>query len=198
MSEIEVEHGARATFPDEPFAVRHRLTGHHLLTLDALATLAGRLDRDRVEYNSGRLKPNQRPEDVPAIDLAPADVVRQIETADAWLVLKNVETIPEYRALIASMLDEVAKTLGRGDATSADMRDFQGFIFVASANATTPFHMDYEENFFVHLAGEKAMHVFDNRDRSLVPEAELEIYPGKHRNLPYREEFEARRPRVRA
>ena len=192
MRVIEVEEGARRAFPDRPFAIHHRLVGDPLLKLDALARLAGRLDRDRVEFNSGKLKPDQRPEDVPTVDLAPAEVVRQIETANAWLVLKNVETIPEYRALIASALDDAAEALGKRGAAGAGMRDFQGFIFVASANAVTPFHLDYEQNFFVHLEGDKAMHVFDNRDRSLVSEESLEIHPGKHRNLPYREDFESR------
>ena len=192
MRVIEVEDGARRSFPDEPFSIRHRLVGEPLLKLDALAKLAGRLDRDRVEFNSGKLKPDQRPEDVPTVDLAPAEVVRQIETANAWLVLKNVETIPEYHALIKSALDDAAQALGKGDTAHAGMRDFQGFIFVASANAVTPFHLDYEQNFFVHLEGDKTMHIFDNRDRSLVGEADLEIHPGKHRNLRYRDFFEAR------
>jgi hypothetical protein len=192
MTVIAVERGAEGRFPNEPFAIRHGLSGHHLLSLDALAVLAGRLARDRVEFNSGKLKPDQRPEDVPALDLTPAEVVRKIETADAWLVLKNVESIPEYRALIASALDDAARALGRTNASDGGMRDFQGFIFVASANAVTPFHMDYEENFFVHLAGPKAMHVFDNRDRTLVAEQEMEVYPGKHRNLRYHEDFEAK------
>lgn len=192
MTAIHVEAGSATRFPDEPFGIRHELSGNPLLSLEALAGLAGRLDRDRVEYNSGRLKPDQRPEDVPAIDLAPADVIRGIETASAWMVLKNVEQLPEYRALIASALDDAARALGRRDARDAGMQDFQGFIFVASANSVTPFHMDYEQNFFVHLAGPKAMHVFDNRDRTLVPEAEMEVYPGKHRNLRYLETFESR------
>ena len=54
------------------------------------------IDRDRLEYNSGKLQPNQKPDEVPGIDLAPDAVVRQIETCGAWMVLKNVETIPEY------------------------------------------------------------------------------------------------------
>jgi len=191
MSLIEIDGKATRTFPGAPFRIRHHLAGHPLLTLDALAKLATTLDRDRLEYNSGRLRPNQKPDEVPGIDLAPDAVVRQIETAGAWMVLKNVETVPEYAALIRSALADAAAALGAKDADDAGMTDFQGFIFVTSANGVTPFHLDYEENFFVHLHGEKFMHVFDNRDRSLVSEADLEISPGKHRNLPYREDFES-------
>lgn len=192
MTLVDIANDASAVFPAEPFPLRHRLAENPLLTLEALAALTGRLDGDRVEFNSGRLQPDQRPEDVPTIDSPPAEIVRQIETADAWMVLKNVETVPEYRALIAAFLEDAAAQLGHDTAAGAGMRDFQGFIFVASANAVTPFHVDYEQNFFVHVAGDKAMHVFDNRDRSLLSEADLEVYPGKHRNLRYREDFEAK------
>ena len=190
MSLIDIDRSAAGTFPGEPFRIRHHLAGHPLLSLDALANLATRLDRDRLEYNSGKLQPNQKPDEVPGIDLAPADVIRQIETAGAWMVLKNVETVPEYAALIRSALADAAAALGAGDPGKAGMTDFQGFIFVSSANGVTPFHIDYEENFFVHLHGEKFMHVFDNRDRSLVSEEDLETFPGKHRNHEYREDFE--------
>ncbi|HMN85806.1 MAG TPA: cupin-like domain-containing protein [Bauldia sp.] len=188
MSLIDVDGGDRGRFPDEPFRIRHGLADHPLLSLSALADLATRLDRDRLEYNSGRLKPNQPPNEVPGIDLPPDEVVRQIESAGAWMVLKNVETIPEYAELIRSVLADAAAAVGN----DGGMRDFQGFIFVSSANGVTPFHIDYEENFFVHIHGEKFMHVFDNRDRSLVSEADLETYPGKHRNLVYRDDFEKR------
>ncbi len=67
-----------------------------------------------------------------------------------------------------------------------------GFIFVSSAHSVTPFHLDYEENFFVHLHGDKAMHVFDNRDRSVIDEEGLESFPGKHRNHRYNDAFAAR------
>ncbi|HZP19642.1 MAG TPA: cupin-like domain-containing protein [Bauldia sp.] len=192
MSLIDVAGPAGGKFPAEPFRIRHHLADHPLLSLEALARLATRLDRDRLEYNSGRLQPNQKPDEVPGVDLAPADVIRQIETAGAWMVLKNVETVPEYAALIRTALADAAAALGARSPAEAGMTDFQGFIFVSSANAVTPFHIDYEQNFFVHLHGEKFMHVFDNRDRSLVSEKDLETFPGKHRNHAYREDFEKR------
>ncbi|MCX5494564.1 cupin-like domain-containing protein [Kaistia dalseonensis] len=179
-------------FPAEPFTYRHRLADHPLLQLDALAQLAAELPRDRLEYNSGRLQPDQRPEETPGIDLEPEAIVRQIETAGAWMVLKNVEALPAYRALIDAVLADAARAAGRDSLAGAGMIEPMGFIFVSSAHSVTPFHIDYEENFFVHLHGDKAMHVFDNRDRSIVDEAGLETYPGKHRNHRYSAAYEAR------
>ncbi|MHA1189070.1 MAG: cupin-like domain-containing protein [Alphaproteobacteria bacterium] len=173
----------------EPFRFRHTLHAHRALQLPALADLAGRLDGDRVEFNAGALQPNQDPDATPGIDLDPAEIVARIEDCGAWLVLKNVESEPAYRALLTGTLDQVARDRGFADHRDAGMDDVQGFIFVASAGSVTPFHVDYEENLFFHLKGPKIFHLFDNCDRSFVSEAELESFPGKHRNLPYQEQF---------
>lgn len=180
----------RRHFPKEPFPIRHGLVDHPLFTLPALAKLARTLPRDRVEFNSGDLEPGVRPEHIKMIDLAPDEVVRRIETANAWMVLKRVESDPAYRDLLKAALDGVARQLGRKDAADAGFHDIQGFLFVSSANATTPFHFDPEENLFVQIRGPKFFHLFDNRDHSIIPEEEFEISPSKHRNMAYEPEFE--------
>lgn len=182
----------REAFPGRPFALRHGLAGHPLLSLQALADLAARLPGDRVEYNAGDLQPDQRPEEVRALALEPAEVVRRIETANAWLVLKRVESDPRYKALMEEALLGVARARGFASLKEAGFHDVAGFIFVSSANAVTPFHVDFEENFFVQIRGDKAFHIFDNQDRTLVSEEDLEISPARHRNLRYRPEFEDR------
>jgi hypothetical protein len=177
---------------EAPFRFRHDLCGHPLLGLPALAELAAGLPGDRVEYNSGRLQPNQDPDATPGVDLPPEEVVRRIETCGAWMVLRNVEQMPAYRALLEDTLDRLARQLGHTGRRATGMGDVEGFIFVASAGSVTPFHADYEENLFLHLAGPKTFHLFDNRDRSFVSDADLETFPGKHRNLGYDDAFYAR------
>jgi Cupin-like domain len=167
-------------FPRAPFATRHSLAAHPLFALPSLIELARALPRDRVEYNAGDLDPGVRPQDIPTLDMPADEVLRRLETCNAWMVLKRVETVPAYRALLEEALTGVARRLGHTDAAAA------------GANATTPFHFDPEENFFVQIRGPKFFHIFDNTDRSLVPEEELEMSPSKHRNTPYRPEFEAR------
>nr|WP_261404707.1 cupin-like domain-containing protein [Chenggangzhangella methanolivorans] len=135
---------------------------------------------------------NQRPEDVPLVDLAPEEVVRQIETAGAWMVLKRVETVPAYRALIEEALLSIGRQLGHDSFASMKLADVEGYVFVSSANSTTPFHCDNEDNFFVQIHGPKFFHLFDNEDRAIVSEELLESAPSKHRNLPYEERFEER------
>jgi Cupin-like domain len=116
-------------------------------------------------------------------------VIRRIETANAWMVIKFVNEDAEYNALLKSFIDE-AQALGGKKA--GDYGDLQGFIFVSSANSVTPFHLDAEENILVQIKGDKFAHIFDNRDRALVSEEDMEISPSKHRNQHYEPKFEER------
>jgi hypothetical protein len=98
---ITAAHDAlKRDFPLRPFAIRHRLAGHPLLTLPQLAKLAAELPRDLIEYNSGNVAIGQDPDAIPSVDLDPVEVVKRIETAGAWMVLKRVEKSPVYRKLL--------------------------------------------------------------------------------------------------
>jgi hypothetical protein len=176
-------------FPLKPFAIRHKLTGHPLLTLPRIAQLASELPRDLIEYNSGKVAISQDPDAIPSIDLDPVEVVKRIKTADAWMVLKRVENSPEYRRLLEDTLLSVARARGFNSLLDAGFEQVEGFVFVSSPNSTTPFHLDSEDNFFVHIHGEKVFTIYDNTDRSIVGDDEIERSMTKHRNLKFDDGF---------
>jgi hypothetical protein len=105
------------------------------------------------------------------------------------MVIRNAEADPEYKALLDACLDEVAEQTG-GVMGGAFRR--QAFIFVTSPDNVTPLHMDPEYNFLLQIRGTKRMSLFDHRDGAIVTDEDLELHPGKHRNLRYDEGFEAR------
>lgn len=179
-------------FPLKPFAIRHQLAGHPLLTLPRLAQLAAELPRDLIEYNSGKVAISQDPDAIPSVDLDPVEVVKRIETAGAWMVLKRVENAPEYRELIEATLLSVARARGFNSLADAGFEQLEGFIFVSSPHSTTPFHLDSEDNFFVQIHGEKFFTIYDNNDRAIVSEDQIEHSMTKHRNLTFDEKFAPR------
>ena len=178
-------------FPNLPFGLRHHFAGNPLLTLPKLAELARELPRDQLEYNSGKAAISQNPETTPTVDLEPEEIVRNIEQAGAWLVLKNVGVHPAYQKMIEDALMEVAQLRGFRTLKDAGFEDLRAFIFVSSAQSTTPFHADADENFFFQIHGEKLFHVFDNRDHSIASEEALEGTM-RHRNLRYDPKFDAK------
>ena len=179
-------------FPNDTFAIRHSLANSPLFTLPRIVDLLRTLPRDRIEYNSGKAAINQDPSTTPMVDLAPEEIIRRIETAGAWLVLKRVESDPAYRAVVEDVLTTLARARGCDSIAQADFRDIQAFIFVSSPNSTTPFHADSDENIFVQIHGDKLFHVYDNRDGSLADDDALEGVVVKHRNIPYKPVFDAK------
>ena len=102
-------------FPSRPFAIRHRLAGNPLFSLPSIVDLVRKLPADSIEYNSGKVSIGQDAKSVPVIDLDPAEVVRRIETCGAWMVLKCVEAVPAYRAVIEQTLLSVARARMNGN-----------------------------------------------------------------------------------
>lgn len=180
---------ARSKFLKEAFTLRHTLVGNPLFTLPRLVELAKSMPRDHIEYNSGKVAVGVKPEDVPKIDKSPEDVIRSIETANAWMVIKRVEKDPAYREVLENFVRDANTAAGLPPNAYSDV---EGFIFVSSANSTTPFHVDAEENILIQLHGDKFVRTFDNSDRSLVSEEEMEISPSRHRNKPYEDWYEDR------
>tara|TARA_R110002110_G_scaffold59726_2_gene168698 strand:+ start:5626 stop:6537 length:912 start_codon:yes stop_codon:yes gene_type:complete len=189
MKTIEIEEGSvSGPMPKKTFRVSHSLAGHPLFTLDRLARLAGSLPPGQVEFN-GPVAPHQDPNLTPSNGMTPEETVRRIEEAKSWLVLKYVDTDPEYKALLDACLDQVAEQTG---GLMGDARQRHAFIFVTSPGNVTPFHLDPELNFLLQIRGTKRMSLFDHRDREIVSLENTEQFPGSHRNLPYSESFEAK------
>jgi Cupin-like domain len=180
---------ASQKFLKQAFTLKHHLVGNPLFTLERLLTLAKSLPRDHIEYNSGKVAIGVKPEDVPKIDMAPEDVIKSIETANAWMVIKRVEKDEAYKAVLDQFVREANVAAGL---SADDYSDIEGFIFVSSAKATTPFHQDAEENILIQLHGDKFVRTFDNADCKLVSEEYMELSPSKHRNQPYEDWFETR------
>ena len=176
-------------FLKKPFILQHGLVDNPLFALPRLIELAQSMPRDGIEYNSGKVAIGVKPENVPKIDMPVADVIKSIETANAWMVIKRVERDPAYKAVLDQFVREANEAAGL---KPADYSDLEGYIFVSSANATTPFHIDMEENILIQLRGDKYLRTFDNADRSLVNEEAMEISPAVHRNRTYDPHFEAR------
>ena len=127
MSLVSVDPAqAREKFLKLPFVLGHSLAGHGLFDLPRLVELAKSMPRDRIEYNSGKVAVGVKPADVPKIDRPAEDVISSIETANAWMVIKNVEQDPEYRALLEAFVGDANLAAGK---CPGGFTDLEGFIF---------------------------------------------------------------------
>lgn len=176
----------KSSYPEGPHKLEHDLVSNPLLELDALAMLGEVLPPESVEYNRG---------DVPiGVDGKPAgngltigQTIRNIDTSNSWAVLKNIEQKKPYAALLHELLDELRPVI---EARTGKMMRMQGFIFVSSPNAVTPYHFDPEHNILLQLRGKKAMTVFPAGDARFAPDELHETYhTGGARELKWDDSF---------
>ncbi|MDP9385836.1 MAG: transcriptional regulator [Actinomycetota bacterium] len=175
----------QSTFADRygvaPVAVRHHLVGHPLLTVEMLAELADELPPDKTEHNLGNISTVVADAEVPSLGVSAGEVARTIESSRSWLILRNIEIVPRYKALLDACLDEVEPLVGRRE---GPMEGREGFVFLSAPNSVTPSHFDPEHNFLLQIRGTKTMNV-GQFDDAAMEHRELErYYGGGHSNMP--------------
>lgn len=175
-----------AGYPELPHKLEHCLHAHPLLELEALAALGEALPAASVEYNAANqplgIASKPQPTDIPI-----GKAIREIEKSETWAVLKNVEQDPGYAALIESLLAELRPAIEAG---TGRMLKTQGFVFISSALAVTPYHFDPEHNVLLQLRGTKSMTQFPAGDATFAPDETHESYhTGGARELAWRNEL---------
>jgi len=166
-------------FARRPFGVRHSLVDHPLLMPDAIAELADAMPIAAVERHRSDL-PLVLPDGAPELDGRPSDSVRELDTGRVWMVLWNIEQVPEYKGLLDACLDEVEQLVGD---RHGGMRDRKAYLFLSAPGAVTPAHFDPEHNLLLQIRGTKEMTVGRFADAA-DQQRELDRYHGGgHRNL---------------
>ena len=162
-----------AAYPEVPLRLQHALGSNPLLELEKLALLGETLPPASAEYNRGDLpigvtgKPGSN-------GLTIGETIRGIATSGSWAVLKNIEQAPTYKLLLEALLDELRAEIAP---RTGAMQKLQGYIFVSSPGAVTPYHFDPEHNILLQLRGSKAMTVFPAGDARFAPD---EVHEGYH------------------
>ena len=178
-------------YPTRAGILAHALGDEPLLRLPALADLAEALPHDSVEWTESALPIGVDPAELPSRSGSVGEAIRRIDASSSWVVLKRIEQVRAYRELLRSILGELEHVVRL---RTGAKHQVEGFVFVSSPGAVTPFHFDPEHNILLQLRGTKTMTVFPADDETLNPATAQEAFHlgAHHRNLPWREDFAAR------
>lgn len=167
-----------------PFKMRHDLAGNPMFSLEAMADLASELPRDKVDYNLANLPVDVSGKHVPFNGMSAANTIKEIETCGSWIVLKGMEHVPAYNALLDELVDELACLSGLH--TSA-LNHRVALGFVTSPGGVTPYHLDSEHNFLLQMSGKKTITILPHQ-ATTTPE-DTELSPAKSRYIQYQPGF---------
>lgn len=163
-------------FDREAFTFEHRLANDPRFAWDALVDLVRYLSRDpeNVYFDAGDVAIGQRWADVPDSGMTINDVMRDIESASGWILLRRADRVPEYAALMDEVLEEIEHLSGR------DLRPLvakrRALIFINSPHRVSSYHIDRECNWLLQIRGTKTVNVFRRDDREVLPETEIERF----------------------
>jgi hypothetical protein len=180
----------RNCFNAKSFMFRHDLANSPLFELPRLAVLAERMLARGEMQKFVALGGKSTGAGTKFSAMPPqeklAQTVRQLAEADAWLKISSANAAdPEYGQLLQQVLDDIetmAEVPLKQQITWATLT-----VFLASPRIVTPYHMDHESNFLFQIRGEKDLSLFDQTDRTLLSEDEIEqFYAGDFEAARYR------------
>jgi hypothetical protein len=187
----------RDNFNRRPFQFSHSLAGNPLFELPRLAELS-----ETVVRVHGPGGVNWRAHDAPLTsrwELQPmkttattaAEAIRDLEHSTSWVLIYKAQTDPAYAAILEQIIDEAGALAGVPLRSQVSWKDT--YIFLASPNAVTPYHIDHEVAFLCQVRGERTARVWDGTDRSVLTDKEIEDYYLGHLGAAiYKEEFDAK------
>jgi hypothetical protein len=163
-------------FNRRPFMLDHSLSSHPAFTMDRLHNL---LERslpipNKVYWNAGKKRIDQRWNDRPGRDFSVEEAFRRIRETDAWIIIFGADRDPEIHDLLEQGLAEVQEMTGIPLSKEAKSR--QSIIFITSPHRITEYHIDRECSLLLQVYGKKTIHVFDQTDREVLSEEELERF----------------------
>lgn len=176
------------------FKFTHNLAGHPLFEIPRLVELADFLlqqegrsihfrgsDRPVDDFDDAQSKNKQREKLL--------EELTDIKNSQSWLLLFSVQRKPEYQVLLDQIIEELEQLTGQDLRSQITWLD--AYIFVASPQGITPYHIDHESTFLFQIAGDRTSNLFDGRDRSILKEAEIEeYYFGKFNAAQYQAEYQ--------
>jgi hypothetical protein len=184
----------RAQLNRASFAFAHRLSDHPLLQLPQLSRLA------RLLEPAGYFHYEERGEDGLESGWAPGaaeprwpleESVLRIGESCSWIILKHANQDPEYRELLTQCMLEIGQLSGWDLARETSAWEAQ--VMITSPRQVTAYHMDNECNFLLQVAGEKTINIFDQTDRAVLTEEELEdFWTGNQNAARYKPDLQER------
>ena len=184
----------RADFNVRGFELQHGLSTHELLTMPHLLELARLTAAQRpadVYFDAGDIGIGQRWSDAPKLSDPVDAVLERIESANAWIILRRADRHPEYKALMTALLDQVAAEAGVRATRHVVGREM--IVFIASPRRVTSYHIDRECSFLFQIQGTKEISLFEQGDREVLPEEEIERFWTVDSNAPrYKPQLQGR------
>jgi len=105
------------------------------------------------------------------------DSLRDINSARAWVLLRHIQADPLYRELVDAVINPMKPMIEQKD---PGLYYRAGWIFSASPNTATPFHIDRSHVFLFQIRGTKTVYVWDAEDTQVCSDRARDCFHMRH------------------
>ncbi len=160
------------------FKFSHKLMGHPALSLENLSRVIPALPKEYVMYSKSLLQNGDdfestfrdRPQGV-SIE----QTIETIRASNSYIMVRNPEVAPSFQPLFQDLLQDVRELVDARVPGSSVLAP-KLYLFIASPNSVTPFHIDRYSTFLMQFRGTKEVTVFDPLDERVVGAKDRENY----------------------
>lgn len=172
----------------------HRLLDHPALSLENLARVLPALPENQVYHSNGRLQFGDD-FDRAHIEHRPEEGLRtaleSLRDTDAYIMVRQPETAESFKPLLTDLKHDVEE-LVREAGVRAGIDETMLYMFIASPNSVTPFHIDRYSTLLLQFRGSKQVTVFPPWDPRVVSDEDAEqFFARSGRRPPWRPEAES-------
>lgn len=182
-----------ALYPGAPGKFAHELSGHELLTLEALADAAERVKAANVLCHAAQNRNGEGFASTEGPRSSIGDTVRAIATAGRYVMLTLVEQLDEYAELMRETIGQLEPTIR---ARTGEVQQQRAFLFISSPGTLAPFHFDAEYNVLFQIAGRKNFVVYPPVAPWITDAANEHYHRTGDNLLPWDERFAGQGTRV--
>lgn len=157
------------------FIFPHGLSGHPFLQLPSLIDLSDRLAKyDGCYWSNGSVDVTDRWDKGTDHRNSLRETLENIEFNNSLVILKYVMR----DSVVGPFFQDVLATLIQlsGPRMARDVLVGRATILIASPRRITTYHIDQDLNYLLQIEGDKSFAVFDQNDRTLTTDEELERY----------------------
>lgn len=164
----------------EPFMFQHKLVGHPALSMENLRRAIPALPADHVKYSKGLLKNGDDFENASIQQrngLSLEETIESIRTSDSYIMVRSPQVDDSFGPVFRDLSADVEHLLRQqiGDKPGLLIAP-RLYLFIASPNSHTPFHIDRNSTMLMQFRGSKEMVIFPPWEPEVVADADREAY----------------------
>lgn len=162
----------------EPFKVNHSLMGNKALELESLTETLLELPNNQVRYSNSLLNTSDNFEETFRKDVKACSLeatLRDMLRSDSLIMVNSPETAPSFKPVYEEIMDSIGRLVSAKDPKKRVLMPTL-YLFIASPNSVTPFHIDRYSTFLFQFRGSKEVSVAKPWDARVVSDQDCEAY----------------------